>query len=80
MLDTNSRANADARQVVVSQLERGRPVLLRETHWDDPAAAVWAATFPAAAVVSSQAPAPPGRAPGPQDDRRPAGVALIAPP
>eukprot|EP00969_Alexandrium_andersonii_P138136 6109113-Alexandrium_andersonii.AAC.1 len=31
-------------------------------------------------MVSSQAPAPPGRAPGPQDDRRPAGVALIVPP
>eukprot|EP00969_Alexandrium_andersonii_P279422 12351372-Alexandrium_andersonii.AAC.1 len=63
MLDTNSRANAEARQVVVSQLERGRPVSLQETHWGDPAAAVWTASFPAAAVVSSQAPAPSGRAP-----------------
>eukprot|EP00969_Alexandrium_andersonii_P090954 4014759-Alexandrium_andersonii.AAC.1 len=72
----SSKANAETRQVVVSQLERGRPVLLQETRWDDPAGAVWAASLPAAAVIGSQAPAPPGRAPGPQDDRRPAGVAL----
>ena len=55
LVNPQAAGNSDTCRVIVQHLEKGRPCLLQETHWDEAAAAVWAAALPATSTVASPA-------------------------
>eukprot|EP00969_Alexandrium_andersonii_P356246 15446162-Alexandrium_andersonii.AAC.1 len=57
LVNPQAAGNSEAKPALVQQLERGRPCLVQETRWGEAAAAVWAASLPAAATVAAIAPA-----------------------
>eukprot|EP00969_Alexandrium_andersonii_P357660 15449297-Alexandrium_andersonii.AAC.1 len=71
MVSHDTRSAAAKRAITASHLERGRPCLLQETHWDEYAAAEWAAVLPGARTVASIV--------GADGPRQPGGAAIVLP-